>query len=81
MRMISRDNDVADGNRHASFAKTRHELCGWRTRQGFFFTSRRVIKQDAIFGHDPLKDIVTWKYGEKVIEFTTGDKDQFSVRG
>src|SRR5687768_15617335 len=80
VRLMRRNDSIADRERHTSFPKTRDELWRWGIRQQLLLTSCRVIQHSAIFGHHPFKEIAARKYRRKIFQLPPAYKDQFSTR-
>jgi len=73
-------NAPSDGKRYPLLPQTGHELGGGRRTQESLLASFRVIKECAVLGDDPVKQMQARKHVTQTRKFAAGGEDQFSTR-
>jgi|SRR5580658_665451 hypothetical protein len=80
MRFHRRHNALSHGKRYPLLPQTGQDFGGGGRAQESFLARRRVMKQSAVLGDNPVKEMEARKYITQAGEFATGDQYQLSSR-
>jgi hypothetical protein len=78
MRFHRRHNTLSHGKRYPLPPQTGHDSGGGGRAQKSLLAGRRVMKQSAVLGDNPVKEMEARKYITQAGEFATGDQYQLS---